>query len=138
MCPPSLPFRRANPVNTLSALRSITNASREKRINTSLVALKKNGKLATQIWDWISSEKNPVSVITRSKMKSSEAEVYGDLYNPDTQSSANHTQNKIYLSTHGRVYGGDAPQRSKNAQTNHDNNNNRIAVTQSIVRTIAR
>jgi hypothetical protein len=36
-------------VNTLSALRSITNASREKRINTSFVALKKNkktGKLA--------------------------------------------------------------------------------------------
>jgi hypothetical protein len=35
MCPSFLPFHRANPVNTLSALRSITNASREKRINTS-------------------------------------------------------------------------------------------------------
>ena len=58
------------------------------------------------------------------------------IYNPDTQSSANHTQKKkIYLSTHGRVYGGDVPQRSKNAQTNPDNNN-RIAVTQSIVRVL--
>jgi hypothetical protein len=33
-------------VNTLSALRSITNASREKRINTSSVALRKKKKMA--------------------------------------------------------------------------------------------